>query len=103
MAKKVKKEKPDRKERADKADKTPPVKTAPVKTVPAGKPGKLYVNAEPWATIYVDGAKLGPTPIVGESLEPGDHTLKAVTEDGRVKTLKIQVESGGNVRKKVTW
>jgi serine/threonine-protein kinase len=67
------------------------------------KPGKLYVNAQPWATIYLDGKKLGPTPIVGESVDAGDHVLKAVTEDGRVKSMKIHVDSGGTVRRKVTW
>jgi hypothetical protein len=84
--------------------KPPPAKTTPPppKPVPSGK-GKLYVNAEPWATIYIDGSKIGMTPVVGESLPAGDHTLKAVTEDGRVKTMKIHIDAGGNVRKKVTW
>jgi serine/threonine protein kinase len=66
-------------------------------------PGKLSIDAQPWATIYVDGAKKGPTPIPNLSLAAGDHTVKAVTQDGRTKTIKIHVAPGATVRRKVTW
>ena len=74
----------------------------PVRTVKAA-PGKLYVDARPWATIYVDGKKIGATPILGATIGAGDHTLKAITEDGRAKSIRIKVEPGGTVRKKVVW
>ena len=32
-----------------------------------------------------------------------DHTIKAVTEDGRTKTMRITIPAGGDVRKKVVW
>jgi eukaryotic-like serine/threonine-protein kinase len=77
-------------------------KVEPVKTVKAA-PGKLYVDARPWATIYIDGSKIGQTPILGATISAGDHTLKAISEDGKSKTMRIKVEPGGTVRRKVTW
>jgi hypothetical protein len=77
----------------------PPVKPRAEKQAP----GKLSIDAQPWATIYVDGAKKGPTPIPNLSLAAGDHTIKAVTQDGRTKTIKIHVDPGATVRRKVTW
>jgi serine/threonine protein kinase len=70
---------------------------------PAARLGKLFIDARPWATIYVDGRKLGVTPIVGHALPAGGHVIKAVTEDGRTQSLRIEVPAGGEVRKKVTW
>jgi serine/threonine-protein kinase len=75
----------------------------PPKRVVKADPGKLYMDAKPWATIYVDGKKIGATPILGVSIGVGDHTIRAVTEDGRSKSLSVRVESGQTVRKKVTW
>ena len=89
----------------------PPARSVPVKPRerprpvpprPAGK-GKLFLDAKPWATIYVDGKRLGVTPIIGDTLTAGDHTIKAVTEDGRTKTMRITVPADGDVRKKVVW
>ncbi len=80
-----------------------PPKPRPVdRPKPVGK-GKLFLDAKPWATIYVDGRRLGVTPIVGEILSAGDHTIKAVAEDGRTKTMRVTVPANGDVRKKVTW
>lgn len=70
---------------------------------PPAKPGKLFFDARPWATVYVDGRKLGITPIVGHALPAGPHVIKAVTEDGRAKSVRVDVPAGGEVRKKVTW
>jgi serine/threonine-protein kinase len=70
---------------------------------PAAKPGKLFFDARPWAKVYVDCRKLGITPIVGHALPAGPHVIKAVTEDGRAKSVRVDVPAGGEVRKKVTW
>ena len=67
------------------------------------RPGRLFVDARPWATIYLDGAKIGVTPIVGRSVPAGEHTIKAVAEDGSVKTLRVTVEAGGDLRRRVIW
>jgi tRNA A-37 threonylcarbamoyl transferase component Bud32 len=58
------------------------------------RPGTFSIDSAPYATIYVDGDKLGVTPLVGKSLPPGKHTVKAVTKDGREKTFPIVIKPG---------
>ncbi|HTJ42446.1 MAG TPA: serine/threonine-protein kinase [Kofleriaceae bacterium] len=81
-----------------------PVRTPPPvqEAKPVGQ-GRLSIDARPWATIYVDGKKIGVTPLVGVSLNAGDHSIKAITEDGRTQSLRVHVDAGADVRKKVTW
>jgi hypothetical protein len=47
-----------------------------------------------YAVISVDGKKLGETPLVGISLSPGKHTVRAVSASGSTKTISITIESG---------
>jgi hypothetical protein len=61
---------------------------------PAAKPGTLTITSTPLATIYVDGVKLGDTPLRGQSLAPGTHELKAVLATGRERTMPIHISSG---------
>ncbi len=42
------------------------------------EPAYLTINATPWADVYVDGRKVGQTPIGNLEVEPGDHTVKLV-------------------------
>jgi serine/threonine-protein kinase len=58
------------------------------------RPGSLSVDTEPWATIFLDGNKLGRTPLVGKAVPAGKHKLKLVTNDGRTKTLDVVIEPG---------
>jgi serine/threonine-protein kinase len=74
----------------------------PIRKPPA-RPGKLYIDARPWATIYVDGKKIGVTPLTGVTVPSGDHSIKAVTEDGRTKTMRVTIPAGGDARRKFTW
>jgi eukaryotic-like serine/threonine-protein kinase len=74
------------------ADKPPPV-VEPAQPA-ALEPGKLSIGFEPYATIYVDNKKLGETPIVKRSIPAGKHKLKAVAEDGRIKTFDINIQPG---------
>jgi len=41
-------------------------------------PGSLTLNTYPWSKVYIDGTDLGRTPLVGHSLEAGEHTLRFV-------------------------
>jgi serine/threonine protein kinase len=68
-----------------------------------GPPGRLFIDAAPWATIYLDGERLGVTPLVGVTVPSGPHTLKAVAEDGRTQALRIDVGPDGEVRRKIRW
>jgi hypothetical protein len=42
----------------------------------AAPKGRLDVNAEPWATVFVDGRRVGPTPLVGVPLTAGMHRVR---------------------------
>ena len=37
--------------------------------------GTLNINAEPWATVLIDGASVGETPLGNLSLVPGEHEI----------------------------
>jgi eukaryotic-like serine/threonine-protein kinase len=58
------------------------------------RPGTFSIDSAPYATIYVDGTKLGVTPLVGKTLPAGKHTIKAVTKDGREQTFSITIAPG---------
>ena len=99
--------KPDAKRHRRSADRDPVQRVAitePSSVTPApAEPGRLHVDARPWATVYLDGKSLGVTPIVGVSVSAGDHVIKAVSEDGQVRTMRLRVSPGGEVRRRVTW
>ncbi|GDX81665.1 hypothetical protein LBMAG42_34760 [Deltaproteobacteria bacterium] len=80
---------------------TPPV--GPTETVevapppPVEKPkGKLSVNVSGgWADIFVDGKKVGTTPVIGYQLAPGTYSIRAKNEAaGLDSTKQITVKSG---------
>jgi hypothetical protein len=69
----------------------PPVAAAAV--IPAASqplPLAVYMNAQPWAYIRVDGRDLGATPLSDE-LSEGPHQLEAVFPDGRTVRRRIRV------------
>ena len=55
--------------------------------------GKLTVDATPWADVFLDGAKLGQTPLAGRQLWEGPHVVRLVGPHGE-RTLRIQVRPG---------
>jgi hypothetical protein len=79
------------------------VRKADVVRKPADEPGRLFIDATPWATIYVDGTRLGVTTLVGEEVPSGPHVVKAVSEDGRSQTLRLEVQPASDVRRKLRW
>jgi serine/threonine-protein kinase len=67
-------------------------------------PGYLTIDSRPWATVYVDGRKLGVTPLVRQALPPGRREVRAVTEDGRVQRFRVVIEPGKEApRRRLTW
>jgi hypothetical protein len=73
---------------------------APATIVPPSPPpidrrdGFLSIDATPYATIYVDGKKLGVTPLLNKPLPPGRHKLRAVTEAGATHERTITIRPG---------
>ena len=64
-------------------------------TQPAGPPGFITIDSTPvYAVIYIDGKKIGETPLVNISVAPGKHSVRAVSGSGTTRNLSIQIESG---------
>jgi Protein kinase domain/PEGA domain len=62
---------------------------------PAGLPGFITIDSTPvYAVIYIDGKKIGETPLVHISVAPGKHSVRAVSGSGTTRNLSIQIESG---------
>jgi hypothetical protein len=62
---------------------------------PAPPPIRIAVNfnATPWADLQIDGRGVGPTPLAGVQLTPGEHRVVARFPDGRVVERKIRVDA----------
>jgi hypothetical protein len=60
-----------------------------------GETGTLSVTATPWAVVYIDGKKVGNTPLIKHKLSPGKHKVKPVNEDlGVEKTWTVKILKG---------
>ena len=71
----------------------------------APDPGSYSVGSEPYATIYIDGKKVGDTPLFQHVLPAGKHMVRAVrSDDGRQQKFLIDVAPGKTVNSgKLTW
>jgi serine/threonine-protein kinase len=69
----------------------------------APKMAFLSVDANPYATVFIDGEKKGVTPLVRLELQPGLHRMIARTEDGRTKRFTLQLDPGKTEAVKVSW
>ncbi len=81
-----------------------PERKAPVERVerkPVGN-GSFTIDSKPWATVYVDGKKLGVTPIFKRTLPAGKHTVKAVS-GGKTRTFTIDISPNRELSKRLTW
>jgi serine/threonine-protein kinase len=65
------------------------------------KPGFLTLDARPYATVYVDGRRVGDTPIVDLALQPGEHRVRAVSADGTTRRFRVTLKSGDVIRRRV--
>jgi serine/threonine protein kinase len=86
------------------ADKDPPrEEKRREEKAPALEPGFFTVDANPYATIYIDGKNVGPTPVIKVTLSAGRHTVRAVPQSGKAKIITITVEPGRLATHKFTW
>ncbi len=70
---------------------------ATVTAKPAGDKGKpsLSVSVRPWAIVYIDGKKVGQTPLRDYPLSPGKHTLLLVNDNkGKRETVSVTATPG---------
>jgi type II secretory pathway predicted ATPase ExeA len=59
---------------------------------PAAAPVSVQINANPWATILVDGEEVGITPLAGVPLGPGPHRFEARFPDGQVVERVVEID-----------
>jgi len=62
--------------------------------------GKLSIDADPWADVYLNGKKLGTTPLRDIRVPAGSLRLK-LKKDTTTKTIRVQVPRGGAISKRV--
>ena len=66
--------------------------------------GTLTINANPYGTVFVDGRRLGITPIVGHRLPAGRHRIKVVSSvDDAVESFTVRIAAGKSTRRMVKW
>ncbi len=70
----------------------------------APKSGQLSVQVLPFAEVFVDGKRVGSTPIRSLSLRPGSHIIE-LTNAGRKKhdRRKIVIEAGHTASIQLDW
>ncbi|MCD6579238.1 serine/threonine protein kinase [bacterium] len=56
--------------------------------------GYLVVNSKPWSYVYVDGKKIGPTPLAKHKLNTGDHNIRLENPKMKIFKKKITIRSG---------
>ena len=81
---------------------TPPVEPTPARNAAASVPvapepafGHLLVVAEPWAEVFIDGEKVGQTPLGKIRLSAGTHTL-SLSNDNFAGTVADTITISGN-------
>jgi PEGA domain len=63
----------------------------------AGKTAAMHIGVDKgasWATVHVDGKRLGNTPLMNVKVAPGRHTVKWVWPNGASTTVAVVLESG---------
>jgi serine/threonine-protein kinase len=52
----------------------------PQKASPEGPPGTLSIMANPWCDVFLDGKRIGRTPIIRRQVPSGRHSLKLLPQ-----------------------
>lgn len=75
----------------------PPVAEPPAPE-PLPAPGRLWISAEPWAYVVVDGTRVGRTPVIDVAIAPGDHAVRLEHDGYEPVEREITVAAGQEVR-----
>jgi len=75
-----------------------PAVTAPRQGRRVPSPGKLFINAMPWAELYIDGKLVGNTPRANFDIPAGTHQLRLTRDGFRPYETTITVSPGATVR-----
>jgi serine/threonine-protein kinase len=76
------------------------VQDAPREAVPdpIPAPGRLWIMAEPWAYVVVDGTRVGRTPVIGVPIAAGEHHVVLERDGYEPLDRAIKVEPGAEIR-----
>jgi hypothetical protein len=88
------------------AAKAPPpsAATRPSEATHASANGYLTVTALPFATVTVDGKRIGSTPVIRLALKPGHHSLELTNENlNKHETRTVKIEAGHNTKVPLDW
>lgn len=69
----------------------------PIGATERDAPGRLTVNARPWADVWLDGVFVGRTPVIGREVTAGSHTVRLVHPTLGARTVTRTVRSGESV------
>ncbi len=61
---------------------------------PPAADGALTVNSDPWSVVFLDGRKLGMTPLYRVRVPAGSHRLKLVPAEGNPLVRQVEVAPG---------
>jgi hypothetical protein len=68
-------------------------------TAPPGLTGWVTINTKPYSEVYLDGKKLGETPLAKVKLPSGCWEIRAVAPDSKKeKKVRIEVQPNKNLR-----
>jgi serine/threonine-protein kinase len=66
--------------------------------------GTLTINARPYGTVFIDGRKIGITPIVKRRVLAGRHRIKVVSSvDNSTKSFGVKITADKETRRFVKW
>jgi tRNA A-37 threonylcarbamoyl transferase component Bud32 len=76
----------------------------PQRPAASPEPGYLTIGSTPFATIHVDGVKLGVTPLFRKPLAAGHRRVRAECSCGKSRELWVTIEAGAAAPPiKLTW
>ena len=67
---------------------------------PAGETGRLSIVTTPWSNVYLDGRRIGQTPLIGVELPAGRHVLDLRNPEENIQT-RYPVTIGANGHERV--
>jgi serine/threonine-protein kinase len=67
----------------------------PVPATSAEASARLHIGARPWAEVFIDGRRVGQTPISGLPLAPGLHHVRLVNGPlDAQRTIDVRLSAG---------
>lgn len=66
--------------------------------LPADEAAALSIDTQPWSQVFVDGKRLGSTPIFRAPVTAGEHVVRLVTADGKQAFARFVADVGETVK-----